>query len=78
MVDAMSILWRHTNGSAKDRLPRAQFVPPSSVCFLRVPLQHAGEASALESRGAQMAGAPPVAERMEEASSCRATGKVRG
>jgi len=73
----LSILWRQTNRSAENSLPRTQFVSMPAMPLLRVPFQHARKAGALESHGAQVARTASVAERMEEASRGCVARKVR-
>ena len=73
----MSILRRQSNRSAEDGLPGPQLVPAPPVPLLRLAIQYAGKAGTVEPGGAELAWAPPVAERMEKASSSHAEGEVR-
>ena len=77
-ADALSILWRQTNRSAKDGLSRPQLVSPPAMHLLRVPLQYPRKASTLESGGAEVAGGATIPEGMEEMSDGRTTWEVRG
>ena len=73
----MSILRRQSNRSSEDGLPGPQLVPPPPMSLLRLAIQHAGEAGAVEPGGTSLAWAPPVEERMEKTSSSHAEGEVR-
>lgn len=76
--NALSILWRQTNRSTQNRLPRPQFVSPPALCILRIPLQYPRKASTLEPRGTEVAGAATISERMEERADIGAAREVRG
>ncbi len=54
-TEVLKTVYRGHNSYRHRRLP-----------LLRVPLQYPGEASTMEPRGAEVAGAPPIAEGMGE------------
>ena len=74
--DALSILRRQTNRSAKDRVPRPQFLSPPEMPLLRVSLQYPREARTMEPRGSEVARAPSIAERMGQSAGASSAWEV--